>query len=60
MLILARKIGESIQIADNIIVQILNVDRNVVKVGIKAPPEVPVIRPDSIVKHPKREDCVQG
>jgi len=44
MLILSRKIGESIVIDGNIHVKILRVDGDVVKVGIEAPADVPVHR----------------
>jgi carbon storage regulator len=44
MLILSRKLGESIVIDDRIIVKIIRVDGEVVKVGIEAPASVPVHR----------------
>lgn len=44
MLILSRKIGESIVIDGRIHVQIMRVDGEVVKLGIVAPMEVPVHR----------------
>jgi carbon storage regulator len=44
MLILSRKIGESIVIDGNIRVQIVRVDGDVVKIGIEAPASVPVHR----------------
>lgn len=44
MLVLTRKTGENIRIGDNIIVTILEVRSGQVKVGIEAPPEVPVHR----------------
>jgi carbon storage regulator len=44
MLILSRKLGESIVIDGNIRVQIMRVDGDVVKIGIEAPTSVPVHR----------------
>jgi carbon storage regulator len=44
MLILSRKPGESIVIDGRIIVTILRGDRDEVKVGVDAPPDVPVFR----------------
>ncbi|MBN2506342.1 MAG: carbon storage regulator CsrA [Verrucomicrobia bacterium] len=44
MLILSRRINESIVIDGRIIIKILRVDRDTVKLGIQAPPEVTVHR----------------
>lgn len=44
MLILSRKVGESIIIAGRITVKIVRVEGDVVKVGIQAPSDVPVHR----------------
>ena len=44
MLILSRKLGESIVIDGNIRVKIMRVDGDVVKIGIEAPTSVPVHR----------------
>jgi len=44
MLILSRKIGESLVIDGRILVKIVRVEGDVVKVGIQAPPDVPVHR----------------
>jgi carbon storage regulator len=44
MLILTRKLGESIVIDGNIHVKIMRVDGDVVKIGIEAPASVPVHR----------------
>ncbi len=44
MLILTRRIGEAINISDDILVRILDVDGSQVRIGITAPREVPVHR----------------
>ena len=44
MLILSRKVNESVVIDGKIIVKIVRVDGEVVKVGIEAPKDVPVHR----------------
>lgn len=44
MLVLSRKIGESIIINDCIKVTITAIDGNKVRIGIEAPPDVPVHR----------------
>ena len=44
MLVLTRKIGESIVIGNNIKVTITSIERNKVRLGIEAPPEVRVDR----------------
>lgn len=44
MLILTRKMGESILIGDDIEVIITSIDQNKVRVGIKSPPQIPIYR----------------
>lgn len=44
MLILTRKIGESLMIGDDVTVTVLEVKGNQVRIGIKAPKEVVVHR----------------
>src|SRR5262245_29953688 len=44
MLILSRKLNESIVIDGRIVVKILRIERDTVKIGIQAPPELPVHR----------------
>jgi carbon storage regulator len=50
MLILSRKIGESIVIDGRIIVKIVRLDGELVKLGIEAPAEVPVHRQEVYVE----------
>ena len=44
MLVLSRKQQESIRINDNIVVTVLEIQRNKVRIGIDAPKEIPVLR----------------
>ncbi len=44
MLVLSRKVGESIRIADDIEVFVVEVKHGKVKLGFRCPDEVPVLR----------------
>ena len=50
MLLLSRKIGESITIGKNITVKIVSIDQNQVKLGFVAPIDVPIFRNELLVK----------
>ena len=54
MLILTRRIGESLQIGDNVKLTVLSVRGNQIQLGIEAPPEVAVHR-EEIYERLKRE-----
>jgi carbon storage regulator len=54
MLILTRRIGESIIIDDRIAVTVLNFKNNQIRFGISAPKEVPVHR-EEVYKRIQRE-----
>jgi len=44
MLVLSRKLGEQIVIADNIVITVVEIRGDKVRLGIEAPKEVPVHR----------------
>ena len=44
MLVLARKNNESINIGDDIVITVLSIDGGTVKLGVKAPKEVKLLR----------------
>jgi carbon storage regulator len=44
MLVLSRKLGEKIVIGENIRITVVKIDRNQIRIGIEAPPEVSVFR----------------
>ena len=56
MLILTRRIGESLRIGDNITVTVLSVSGMQVKIGIEAPKDVTVDRQEIYEKRIKEED----
>jgi carbon storage regulator len=56
MLILTRRVGESVMIGDNITVTVLAVRGNQVRIGVDAPKEVTVHR-EEIYERVKREEA---
>lgn len=44
MLVLARKLDESIVIGEDIVVKVISVDKGVVKLGIEAPKSISIMR----------------
>ena len=47
MLVMTRRIGETVRIGDNITVTVTEIDGNQVKLGIQAPREIPILRHDA-------------
>lgn len=62
MLILSRKLNESIVIDGRIIVKILRIDRDAVKIGVQAPTELPVHRQEvfDLIQKGKQENAGGG
>jgi carbon storage regulator len=44
MLVLSRKLGEKIQIGEDICITVVDIDRGKIRLGIEAPREVPIFR----------------
>jgi len=44
MLVLSRKLGEKIVIGDNVVITVVKIDRNQIRIGIDAAPDIPVYR----------------
>lgn len=55
MLILTRRVGETVMIGDNVAITVLGVKGNQVRVGIKAPKDTPVHR-EEIFERIRREN----
>ncbi len=50
MLVLSRKRSEQIRIGENIVITIVRFDRNQVRIGIEAPPDVMIVR-EELLEH---------
>lgn len=48
MLVVSRKIGESILIGDNIEINLLDISEGIVKIGIEAPRKIKILRKELI------------
>jgi len=55
MLVLSRKLNESIVIGDKVTVTVLKVDRNSVRIGIEAPGDVAIFRQELLINRPQAE-----
>jgi len=44
MLVVSRKIGEELKIGDNVVIKVIDIDKNQVKIGIEAPRDVTILR----------------
>ena len=60
MLVLCRRLGQSIVIGDNIIVRIQSLGPERVRIAIQAPPEVPVFRAELLRTEEPAEPAPEG
>ncbi len=60
MLILTRKMGESLKIGEDIEVTVLGIKGNQVRIGVKAPREVPVHREEVLERDQNCPDSGTG
>ena len=51
MLVLARKLDESIVLGDDITIKVISIDKGVVKLGIDAPKNVSIIRSELLASY---------
>jgi len=56
MLVLSRKVNETVRVGDNIEIAVTDIDRNRVRLGITAPPEVTILRTELL----NRTDTIPG
>jgi len=59
MLVLSRKLNESIVINDNVVVTVLGVKGDTVRLGINAPGEIPVHRQE-VYEKMRNEEVLMG
>lgn len=57
MLVLSRKLSETLKIGDDITVTIVKIDRNTVRIGIDAPEDKQITRPDAKSKAEQNNSC---
>ncbi len=60
MLVLSRRVGEALRIGDNVELEILEISGNQVKLGIRAPRQVPVLRSELAITARQNALAVQN
>jgi len=50
MLVLTRRVGEKIYLGDNIVLTVTAISGQQIRLGINAPPEVPILRNELVVR----------
>lgn len=57
MLVIRRRVGDSLLIGDNIEIEILALTQNHVKLGIRAPQDVPILRKEIRLTHEQNQEA---
>jgi len=55
MLVLTRKVGEKILLGDDIVITITAISGQQIRLGITAPPEIPILRNELVVREDQAE-----
>ncbi|MGO8902870.1 MAG: carbon storage regulator [Isosphaeraceae bacterium] len=53
MLVLSRKLGQSLRVGDGVRITVLKIDNNAVRIGIEAPEDVPIRRQEIAFELPE-------
>jgi carbon storage regulator len=53
MLVLSRKLGQSLRVGDGVRITVLKIDNNAVRIGIEAPEDVPIRRQEIAFEFPE-------
>lgn len=58
MLIVSRKVNEEVIIGKegNIVVKVISISRNVIRIGIEAPEDIPILRRELLDREPNKGD----
>ena len=59
MLVLSRKLNQTVVIGDNIRVTVVKIDRNLIRLGFEAPTEIPIYREEINREEFKEKDTPQ-
>lgn len=56
MLIVSRKVNEEVVIGKegNIVVKVISISRNVIRIGIEAPEDIPILRRELLDREPNK------
>ena len=57
MLVLSRKIGEKIYVGKDIAITLVDIDRNKIRLGFEAPPDVIILRAELIPSDESKESA---
>ncbi|MEJ5366989.1 MAG: carbon storage regulator [Bryobacteraceae bacterium] len=60
MLVIRRKIGQSVRIGEDILVEVLEATPSRVKIGVTAPPHVRVVRSEVILAENQNREAASG